>query len=292
MTPNALTVVTVTLNDRDGLEQTLASLSRQSERRVEHIIMDGGSADGSVEAAREHAAFDQTVIVSERDQGVYDAMNKGLAMATGELVTFLNAGDVYAHDDVLSSAIEDYRTERWQWAFGVARVTDSMGRGVRPLKAPRYNWWRHALGANNIIHQTVFYRTETLRELGGFDLSFPLAADYHATLRLGRHSAPRVWPRVDVIYLEGGLSDLRPHRALREMHQARCSVLGWHRAGAALSRAWFAALVGYVYGRRGLKRIAKAVAGQRAIDWWGRRGEPSQVDDAAGSPERRESPER
>ena len=72
-----VTVVTVTMNNLVGLKRTLESLRSQSFRDVQHVVIDGASSDGSVEWLREHIAFDDTVVVSERDNGIYDAMNKG-----------------------------------------------------------------------------------------------------------------------------------------------------------------------------------------------------------------------
>ena len=92
----AVTVVTITWNNAFGLRRTLESLATQDFDDVQHVVIDGGSTDGSVEWLADHRVFADTVVVSEPDRGIYDAMNKGAALAKGTLITFLNAGDAYA----------------------------------------------------------------------------------------------------------------------------------------------------------------------------------------------------
>lgn len=266
-----VTVVTVTYNDEAGLRRTVESLRAQTLRTFEHVVVDGGSTDHSMAWLDANRPVDASVVLSEPDHGIYDAMNKGLALARGRLVTFLNAGDSYARDDVLERAVRHQQEHGWEWGHGLARVVDDDQRAVRPLARPSYARWRHALGRNDIIHQTVFVATERLRALGGFDLRYPIAADFRSTLQLGRLSRPGLWPQVDVEFLVGGLSDRRPGRSLWDMHRARCDVLGLRRPLTWLDASWCGALTLYVYFRRTAKRGARRLAGQRAVDWWARR---------------------
>lgn len=266
-----VTVVTVTYNDEAGLRRTVDSLRRQSLRTFQHVVVDGGSRDGSVVWLKSNRAVDDFVVVSEPDEGIYDAMNKGLALARGRLVTFLNAGDVYAREDVLEHAVAHQHQHAWDWGHGSARVVDDQARAVRPLTRPAFNRWRHAFGRNDIIHQTVFVQTDRMRALGGFDLSYSIAADFRCVLQLGRHSHPGLWPEVDVEFLAGGLSDRRPGRSLWDMHRARCEVLGARGPLVGLDAIWTAGLTLYVHARRTAKRGARVIGGQRAVDWWARR---------------------
>lgn len=263
----AVTVVTVTFNDMEGLRRTVDSLRQQTFRDFQHVVIDGGSTDDSVRWVKQHPAGEMNVIVSEPDDGIYDAMNKGLARAAGSLVTFLNAGDSYAQDDVLVRVVHNQRRHSWEWGHGLARIIDG-DRQVRPLGTASYHFLRHAFGRNTIVHQTVFVKTSVLRSLGGFDLDYPVAADFHSVLRLGRRSRPGLWADVDVDFLVGGLSDRRFSLALWDMHRARCDVLGFRGPVRALDAAWWAVLVLYVHGRRMAKLFAQLVAGRRAIDWW------------------------
>ncbi len=272
MTDPAVTVVTVTFNDEAGLAQTLSSLRTQRLGSFQHVVVDGGSTDGSLNQLGAFPATTDTLVISEPDEGIYDAMNKGLDLARGILVTFLNAGDCYSHPGVLGSMVESHQRLGWTWAYCDAEVVDGDGRRVRPVVTGGYSWLHHAFGRNTIVHQTVFAETAEVRRLGGFDRRYSIAADFHLLLALGRASVPEVTHSLDVRFLHGGLSDRRPGRALWQMHEARVDVLGWTGPRKILDAGWCALLFLYVLGRRSSKRLARRVGGRRAVDWWARRG--------------------
>ena len=99
-----ITVVTVAFNAREALETTIRSVAGQDYANLEYIVIDGGSADGSLEVIERHAA-DITRWVSEPDRGIYDAMNKGVAMATGDYCIFMNAGDTFVAPDTVNTVV-------------------------------------------------------------------------------------------------------------------------------------------------------------------------------------------
>ena len=99
-----ITVVTVAFNAREALETTIRNVAGQDYANLEYIVIDGGSADGSLEVIERHAA-DITRWVSEPDRGIYDAMNKGVAMATGDYCIFMNAGDTFVAPDTVSTVV-------------------------------------------------------------------------------------------------------------------------------------------------------------------------------------------
>lgn len=109
-----LSIVTINYNEAEGLRRTLSSVSEQSYRDVEHVIIDGGSTDGSVEVIKEYVSanhdpfFKHTIKwVSEKDRGIYNAMNKGIGIATGAYVQILNSGDILVNSDVTSRMVEE-----------------------------------------------------------------------------------------------------------------------------------------------------------------------------------------
>lgn len=276
----AVTVVTVTYNDMTGLRRTVDSLHQQTFRGFQHVVIDGGSTDGSVAWVKAHPACGQGLVISEPDKGIYDAMNKGLAHAEGVLVTFLNAGDNYADPNVLLRVVEHQRRHGWEWGHGRARIVDELGQ-VRPLSAVKYTWSRHAFGRNDIVHQTVFVKTDLLRSLGGFDLTYPIAADFHCLLQLGRRSLPGLWADADVDFRVGGLSDRLFKKALWDMHRARCDVLRWRTPLRSLDTLWCGVLILYVQARQLVKRTARCVGGRQAIDWWAARGRQTRTGEDA-----------
>ncbi len=103
-----LSIITINFNNKDGLHNTLASVSRQSFRNLEHIVIDGGSTDGSKEVI-ESFKSSITYWVSEKDRGIYNAMNKGIVQAKGKYIQFLNSGDIFTHTTVLEKV---FSTER------------------------------------------------------------------------------------------------------------------------------------------------------------------------------------
>ena len=266
--PVCVTVVTVTYNDLARLRATAESVLVQA-GAWEWLVVDGGSTDGTV--AWLTTLDDQRVrFVSEPDQGIYDAMNKGLALAAGEYVNFLNAGDAYLRPGVLRDVEERARHGYWEWGHGCNIVVDDGGRQVRPAASGYPGRLRYALGPGRLVHQAVFARADIMRELGGFDLQYPIAADRHLVMRLGRRSDPLEWPDIDVAYEQGGVSD-DARRSLQDLHRARVDVYGLGRAGSLADSAWSEGMIAYVRSRRTLKRSARRLLGERSIDWWARR---------------------
>ena len=111
-----LSIVTINYNNVEGLKRTLASVAEQSYRDIEHVIIDGGSTDGSVDAIKEYVAaspkkdpfFKHTINwVSEKDSGIYNAMNKGIRKATGAYIQILNSGDILAALDVVERMVAE-----------------------------------------------------------------------------------------------------------------------------------------------------------------------------------------
>ena len=170
-----LTIVTVVLNDAKGLETTLNSIAEQTFQDFEHIVIDGGSIDGTVDLVRACQRIDYWS--SAPDNGIYDAMNKGLHLASGQWVNFMNAGDSYLSPSSLSSvdlslrdAIAILCPTLLRWTNGDEFVIEVDAH------------WRERPGLPT-SHQSILYRTDVLRE-HPFDLRYRRAADYHQWLRL------------------------------------------------------------------------------------------------------------
>lgn len=253
-----MTVVTIALNDLAGIKRTLESLRTQSHREVQHVVVDGGSTDGTAEWARAHPAFNDTLVISEPDHGIYDAMNKGLSKAKGHLVCFLNSGDTYVDDSVLATVASSYKEEGWPWAYGFGQIITPTGeRSARGRTRERHSWIRNTFWDYVICHPAVFMPPRLVDELGGLDTSLRIAADYKLTMAAGRHAAPRVFPQVMANQLEGGISDARPARSLLETHEVRVELLDMSRTLACLDRAWTAVLITRSVSRRQAGRLAR-----------------------------------
>lgn len=172
-----ISVVTVCMNAAATLADALESVARQSHSEVEHIVIDGGSTDGTADLVARHGRR-VTRFVSEPDRGLYDAMNKGAALATGEVVAFLNADDWYAHPDVLAWVAECVELGA-DLVYADLRFLDPLP----PFTTRRV--WRdrpHApadfLRGWQPAHPTCFVRLPVFRSVGGFDLRWRISADY------------------------------------------------------------------------------------------------------------------
>ncbi|MGY1769922.1 glycosyltransferase family 2 protein [Blastococcus sp. SYSU D00813] len=185
-----LTVVTVTRNDLPGLQATVRSVEEQRSADVEHVIVDGASTDGSAEwlTALPDLAWRSTV--SEPDTGIYDAMNKGLGLATGRYVLFLNAGDVFSSDQVVERLLAVIRETGAPWVNSISRMIQD-GRPVRLHGLAPFRPWVFRLGVKSFPHQSTVLATALVRELGAFDTAIGIHADqdllFRALLRVRPH---------------------------------------------------------------------------------------------------------
>lgn len=171
-------VVTVCRNAAAEIGRTLDSVAAQTCRDFEYLVIDGASTDGTAEIVRRWAGEGGTRfrLVSEPDRGIYDAMNKGLALANGELVVFLNAGDAFADADTLAAVETAYRRHRRpDVLYGDVWLEHPDGR--RELRAypdlsGRFLW------RNTVVHQTIFARRDLFARTGPFDVRYRYCADF------------------------------------------------------------------------------------------------------------------
>jgi glycosyltransferase involved in cell wall biosynthesis len=194
-----ISVIIVCKNPGPRLPAALASVWAQDQVQAELIIVDGGSTDGSrewLESQRSRIA----TLIAEPDHGIYDAMNKGVAVARGEWVLFLGADDRLAGDRVLSEAVNWMKKNEADIAVGEAIYDD--GRIYK--LGPRVN----PLARNFVHHQATFYRRTLFAEHGDFDPSLAIMADYEFNLRLWKNQVPfKPMPLRIAACGSGGLSD-------------------------------------------------------------------------------------
>jgi glycosyltransferase involved in cell wall biosynthesis len=197
VTRPSISIVTAAYNAAETIEETLASVRAQGYPGLEHVVVDGGSTDGTVDILRRAEGIR---FVSEPDDGLADAMNKGIAMARGEIVGWLNADDLLnagALDVVGRAAAQHPQAE---WIVGRCRIIDEDGAEVRRAVTAyknallsRYSF-RLFLTQNFVSCPAVFMRAGALREIGGgpVDTRYRNSVDYDLYLRLARRSDPVV----------------------------------------------------------------------------------------------------
>ncbi len=204
-----ISIITAVFNRKDVIAHAVQSLYGQCGADLEHIVVDGASSDGTVDVL--HSLTDARMrLVSEPDLGIYDALNKGLARATGEVVGFLHSDDFYADSYVLKSVAEAFADPQVDAVYGdldyVAKADTT--RVIRRWRSGEYSAAKLAHGWMP-PHPTLFLRRSVVEQWGGFDTSFRIAADYDAILRyLGKGQIrPAYIPRVLVKMRVGGESN-------------------------------------------------------------------------------------
>lgn len=233
-----ISVITAVLNRARTLEACLKSVEEQTHADVEHVVMDGGSTDGSLEILRRKRT--PGVCRSQPDGGAYEALNAGIAAATGDVIGVLGSDDVYAHPGVLSRVAAELESTRRDACYGdLVYVSDAdPGRVVRTWRAGAYRPGSMRWGWMP-PHPTLFVRRELLERLGGFERRLRIAADYELMLRLvHRHGIqPAYVPEVLVIMRTGGLSNA-PGNLLRKTRE---DVEAWRMNGLRGARLAIAA---------------------------------------------------
>lgn len=200
--PVTVSVITVTRNDLEGLRRTVQSIREQSYDAIEHVIVDGASTDGTVDFLN---SLEGVSALSEPDEGIFDAMNKGLRRSTGELIVFMNSGDRFADRttvDYVVSKVDWAATPAW--GYGAMRYVDDLGLPIAgDIQAP-FNLRRMELGLSFVPHQATFVSRPLAERVGEFDASFGVAADQEWVLRLAYACPPLVWIDFLTDFLAGG----------------------------------------------------------------------------------------
>jgi len=178
-----ISVITVSYNARETIADTIESVSSQTYRSVEHIVVDGASTDGTLEVL-ERFRDKLSKIVSEPDEGIYAAMNKGLSLATGDVIGTLNSDDVYVDENVLALVAEVFRDDSVDVCYGDIFYVDKgdLNRIVRHWKSEPY---RPGLFEQGWMppHPSFFIRRRVLGRVGLFEPRYRFAADFDFMLR-------------------------------------------------------------------------------------------------------------
>lgn len=229
-----ISIITVCYNAEAHIDETLRSVVMQDHRDIEHIVVDGGSTDGTmvkVQRYREVLAH----VVSEQDKGVYDAMNKGLRLATGEVVAFVNAGDMIARRDVLTAMAKEFALDNADVIYGDALMVDP-----EDITKVRRFWKGGDYDRENFRkgwmppHLGTYIRRSAYQRLGLFREDLKVSADYELMFRfLYKHRLrARYVPRVLVRFRLGGVSN----RSIAHVWRANLEVFkAWKLNGEQVS---------------------------------------------------------
>ena len=172
------------------IAKSLESVNVQLYPDLEHIVVDGGSTDGTLEVVKTFSAGTNRIRwISEPDRGIANALNKGVELASGEIIGCLHADDYYSDETVLSQVAELFTNPEVVWVTGGISEVDSQGHDIRVLRARRFSG-RRLLRNNIIFHPATFVRQADIRKVGGFDETLRYAMDYDLWLKLSTIAAP------------------------------------------------------------------------------------------------------
>jgi len=203
-----ISIITAAFNSARTVKDCLESVSAQSYPDIEHILIDGGSSDGTLEIARKHSA--SLRILSEKDKGIYDALNKGIKMAGGDIVGILNSDDFYAYKEALGDVVNLFNSSAAETCYGdlcyVSR--ENAGKIIRYWKSGDFKRESFKTGWMP-PHPAFFARAEVYRKFGLFDISYRISADYELMSRfLFKNSVSSAYlPKVLVKMRLGGESN-------------------------------------------------------------------------------------
>lgn len=240
-----ISIVTITYNAEKVLERTLDSVRSQTFCDIEHVIVDGASKDGTQELIKNYElqVTDYKVrLVSEPDKGIYDAMNKGLRLATGDYVVFMNAGDTF-HESTTLENVAKTAAEDVAVLYGDTDIVDMEGRFLRKrhLSVPNHLTWRSFRQGMLVCHQAFYARLDIARDIP-YDLQYRHSADVDWCIRVMKEAERRHLPLVRVPgvvadFLDGGDTTQNHRASLKE----RFTVMRHHYGllTTLTMHAWF-----------------------------------------------------
>lgn len=234
-----ISVITVSFNSARTIKNTLDTVAMQTYTDIEHLVIDGASKDGTVEMVLNHAN-PLIRLISEPDKGIYDAMNKGLMLASGEIIGFLNSDDVYADAAVLAEIAYAFQDPAVDVSYAdLVYVSQDNRHVVRYWKSKSFSKYDFARGWCP-AHPTFYVRKSVIERLGLFDQSYKLAADVEFMMRyleLGHVRAAYI-PRVLVHMRLGGATNQSWKNIVQQNKEIFAAL---RKNSVPFSRVWFVA---------------------------------------------------
>jgi glycosyltransferase len=210
-----ISIITASFNSEKSIRDTLESVRCQEYGNVQHLIIDGLSTDKTMQIVSEYPNVAK--VISEKDNGIYDAMNKGLRIATGEVIGILNSDDLYVDNKVLKEVAEIFADEQVDACYADLQYVQESDTNLLVR-----NWKSGAFTKNSFLygwmppHPTLFLRRRVYDKIGFFNLAFKTAADYELILRVfvTNEFKIRYLPRVIVKMRTGGASNASVKRRI------------------------------------------------------------------------------
>jgi glycosyltransferase len=181
-----ISLITATFNSAKTIGTTIESILQQEYSNIEHLILDGGSNDKTIEILSAYQKKHPNIIVySEKDNGIYDALNKGISKATGDIIGFVHSDDLLPTPQTLTHIVNTFKTQECDGVYGDLKYVkqDNTQQVVR--------YWKSKVYTPKLLnqgwmppHPTLFLKREIYKDIGNFDLSYKIASDYEFMVRL------------------------------------------------------------------------------------------------------------
>ena len=199
-----ITIITVCYNSEKTIKDTLESVLSQSFDDYEHLIIDGNSKDNTLKIIKDYERKynGKLRVISEKDKGLYDAMNKGIKNAKGNIIGILNSDDIFATKDVLKTIYETFEKENCQGIYGNLEFRDNetMTKVVRNWNSKKGNY---KLGWHP-PHPTLYLKREVYDKIGNFNLDYRICADYDFMLRMMKNNINLYYIKSVLIHMRSG----------------------------------------------------------------------------------------
>lgn len=232
-----VSVITPCYNSGKTIEKTLECIENQTYHNIEYIIVDGGSTDETLEVIEKHRQRlpKRFRLISEKDSGIYDAMNKGIGLAAGQLIGIVNSDDWYEKDTV-EQVVVHYQGNLYEVVYGMQRTY------LNGREKATFIYHHDFLPQQMITHPTCFVTTDTYRDLGTFDLQYRSAADYDLMLRYYESKKVVFTPVMRILsnFQLGGMSSSQT--GVREN-----ATIRYRRGYLSKGRYWFIMVKSHLY---------------------------------------------
>ncbi len=205
-----ISIITATFNSENSLQRTIDSVAEQDYEDIEHIIIDGGSTDNTLNIVKSNLN-NVNKYISEKDNGIYSAFNAGIKLATGDIIGFLNSDDIYTNPHVISKVVNSFRIKNCDVLYGNLIYQSKDNTDSKTIR-----YWKSNVFHPNCLkygwmppHPTVYCKKEIYNKYGYYDEKFRISADYDYILRIFKESSikktylPTVMVKMDI----GGISN-------------------------------------------------------------------------------------
>ena len=176
-----ISIITITYNSGKTVEDTLKSVAAQSYKNIEHVVIDGASKDNTLDIVK---SFPNVKLLSEPDKGIYDAMNKGVAMTTGDIVGILNSDDFYPSDDIIQKVVDAFNANKVDSIYGDVKFVspNNLNKVTRYYSSAKWNPEKFAYGYMP-AHPSFFVKKECYEKFGDFKTDYKISSDYELLIR-------------------------------------------------------------------------------------------------------------